>query len=106
MLDAKAAIKALIPRPVIKAGRNLQQEINIASVHRRGVRAAKRLCDQRELKLHFGCGPNKKPGWINIGPICNSMHADRFRFLTGVPLWSIRNTSSNTWSIHRKLVRF
>lgn len=66
MLGAKAAIKALIGRPVIKAGRNLQHEIHVASVHRRGVRAAKRLCDQRELKLNFGCGPNKKPGWINI----------------------------------------
>jgi len=58
--------RAIAHRPLIAAGRNLLREIKIAALHRRGGRAAKRLRDKRELKLHFGCGINKKLGWVNI----------------------------------------
>jgi predicted SAM-dependent methyltransferase len=35
-------------------------------MHEKGVRSAKKLSSQRNLKLHIGCGPRSKPGWVNI----------------------------------------
>lgn len=71
-MPVKAAIKAIVPRPLRTAGRNLQREIQIATLHGRGVRAAKALRDERELKLNFGCGSNKKQGWVNIDLLTGS----------------------------------
>jgi len=35
-------------------------------MHRRGVRKAMRYKNATALKLHFGCGGNVKPGFVNI----------------------------------------
>jgi predicted SAM-dependent methyltransferase len=49
-----------------KALRTLRSELKIMRMHRRAVKKAGRYRDATDLKLHFGCGPNLKPGFINI----------------------------------------
>ncbi len=49
-----------------KALRNLASEWHASRLHRRGVRYARRYRGQKGLKLHLGCGPVLKPGWVNI----------------------------------------
>jgi len=44
----------------------LRSELRILIEHLRGVRAARKHRGCRGLKVHVGCGPKLKPGWINI----------------------------------------
>jgi predicted SAM-dependent methyltransferase len=44
----------------------LRDEFEILRQHRRGLKQAKRFASQRDLKLHIGCGPNHKDGWVNL----------------------------------------
>jgi len=53
--------------------RNLLNEIEIFRSHQRGVRQARNISCQPHLKLHIGCGPKPKQGWVNIDL---SPHAD------------------------------
>ena len=46
--------------------RNVWQEFTILRKHRKGVHLAKKLWGQQHLRLHLGCGPKTKNGWINI----------------------------------------
>lgn len=48
-------------------------EIKTLCKHRQGVRQAHSLSGQQHLKLHIGCGPKIKEGWINVDL---SSHAD------------------------------
>jgi predicted SAM-dependent methyltransferase len=41
-------------------------EVALARQHRRGVKLAGRLASVSEIKINVGCGPNLKPGWVNI----------------------------------------
>jgi SAM-dependent methyltransferase len=50
---------------VRQAARALAVEFGLWRKHRAGVRKAHRL-RERGLRLHLGCGPNLKDGWINI----------------------------------------
>ncbi len=43
----------------------MRDELKIAIAHHRSLRKAARLPAQK-LRLNCGCGPNVKPGWINI----------------------------------------
>lgn len=49
-----------------KALRNLWREAQICRIHRRNIRYARRYDRQENLRLHFGCGPRIRPGWVNI----------------------------------------
>jgi SAM-dependent methyltransferase len=45
---------------------NLRTEYKISRLHNKGKRQARRYDGQTELKLHIGCGPKPKAGWLNI----------------------------------------
>jgi predicted SAM-dependent methyltransferase len=49
-----------------EALRTLRSEVRVMRMHRRGVRKAAEYQGARGLKLHFGCGANLKPGFVNI----------------------------------------
>ena len=46
--------------------RNVWREITILRKHRKGIHLARKLRGQPHLRLHLGCGPKVKHGWINI----------------------------------------
>ena len=46
--------------------RHVLNEIKILRKHRQGVRQARNLSGQQHLRLHIGCGPKVKQGWINV----------------------------------------
>lgn len=46
--------------------RHVLNEINILRKHRQGLREARNLSGRQHLKLHIGCGPKVKKGWINV----------------------------------------
>lgn len=48
------------------AVRALRLELGIQRVHRAGLRRARRLPPATDLRLNLGCGPNRKPGWLNV----------------------------------------
>jgi len=45
---------------------NLILEITIYLIHRKGVIQSRKFLGCFELKLHLGCGPRIKNGWLNI----------------------------------------
>lgn len=49
-----------------KALFNLSTEIRIWLRHRKGLYQARRYTLSTPGKLHLGCGPNYKPGWLNV----------------------------------------
>src|SRR5262245_50887840 len=51
---------------LLSALRNLVLELKIAQIHRDGIRRAKALRHGVDLKLNLGCGPDIKPGYVNI----------------------------------------
>jgi predicted SAM-dependent methyltransferase len=53
-------------RGVRQACRNLWEEIRVQRLHFASVRRAKRLPKSSDIKLHLGCGPCLKPGWVNV----------------------------------------
>jgi len=60
-----------IKRPRLSHGirssiRTLRDEVSIFLKHRKGLKAAKKIRYVNDLKLHLGCGPRLKKGWINI----------------------------------------
>jgi predicted SAM-dependent methyltransferase len=62
----KAAIKHRLPRGIGEAVRLLVHELRILWQHSRGVRKSRQYTHSSGLKLNIGCGPNIKPGWVNI----------------------------------------
>lgn len=73
--------RTILPRPLRKtlvkryqaqpeflreALRNLRNEIRIARIVRESNRKFAALKDAQGLKVHLGCGPYIKPGWVNI----------------------------------------
>jgi predicted SAM-dependent methyltransferase len=55
-----------VPIGLRRTLRELRFELMLALRHRRGIKRAKNYSNASSLKLHFGCGPNLKPGWLNI----------------------------------------
>jgi hypothetical protein len=51
---------------VYDALRSVRTELGLNKRHRAGVRGAQRYSNATGLELHLGCGPNYKPGWVNI----------------------------------------
>jgi len=60
----KKFLKSRFSGGTLLACRKLLMELRIQRVHRGSVRKARRLTPP--LKLHFGCGIDLKPGWVNI----------------------------------------
>jgi predicted SAM-dependent methyltransferase len=44
----------------------LRREWRISKRHKAGVKKVAALLQRPEKKLNLGCGPNPKPGWINV----------------------------------------
>jgi predicted SAM-dependent methyltransferase len=51
---------------VALAWRRLRFELHILRLHRKSVRKAQRMLSSSPVRLHCGCGPEVKEGWINI----------------------------------------
>lgn len=62
----KQFLKRHTPAGLRSAIRDLLREITIACKHRIGVHRARKLSGQQHLRLHLGCGPKTKKGWINV----------------------------------------
>jgi predicted SAM-dependent methyltransferase len=62
----KALASRHLTRGTKRALRHLAQELRLQARHRAGVRRARSLAGQSHLKLHLGCGSNRKPGWVNV----------------------------------------
>jgi predicted SAM-dependent methyltransferase len=60
------AVKKRFTQGVRQAWRDLWTEIKIQRRHSSSVRKAKQFSGASDLKLHLGCGPCLKPGWVNI----------------------------------------
>jgi SAM-dependent methyltransferase len=58
--------RALDQAPLPRALKSVLVEVALARQHRRGVKLAGRLASVSEIKINVGCGPNLKPGWVNI----------------------------------------
>jgi len=54
------------PAPLSLAAVNLLSEIGIRVRVQGASRQFRALEGRRDLKLHLGCGPELKPGWINV----------------------------------------
>jgi predicted SAM-dependent methyltransferase len=53
-------------RPLLRAVKSLLAEVAVARRHRRGVVLAGGLASASETEINVGCGPNLKPGWVNV----------------------------------------
>ena len=62
----KQVLKNNMRGGLCSALRTVQAEFRIGRIHSQGVRQAKTLRNRDDLKLNFGCGPNIKPGFINV----------------------------------------
>jgi predicted SAM-dependent methyltransferase len=62
----KQLLKRRLSHGIKSATRNQLDEVSIFLKHRKGVKKAKKLPYSIDLKLHLGCGPRLKEGWINI----------------------------------------
>src|SRR5258708_27392020 len=59
-------VKARTRHALRLAASGLLYEFRLNSLHRASLKKAKRFANGRGLRLHFGCGPNIKTGWVNI----------------------------------------
>ena len=66
MNPAKEYLKSRATKGLRSAVRQLQEEWRISRRHRRSVKKVPQVLHGPELKLNLGCGPNAKPGWLNI----------------------------------------
>lgn len=65
-MSTRAKLLSLHPVGFWRAAVSLADEIGLQYHHQKSVRLSRQLVDGADLKLHLGCGPNRKPGWINI----------------------------------------
>jgi len=62
----KQVLKNHLTAGQLSALRTVLAELRIGRIHSKGVRQAKVLRNRDDLKLNFGCGPDIKPGYINV----------------------------------------
>jgi predicted SAM-dependent methyltransferase len=62
--------KRVLPNPLLRPLRAAviawESEARADRLHRKAVRAAAHRQERGPLRLNLGCGPNSKPGWVNI----------------------------------------
>ena len=75
----KSLIKQRVPVGLRRALHHLRSEWRIAKAHRRGLRAAKQYRNSKAIKINIGCGPNPKPGWLNLDIEGADLHARDMR---------------------------
>ena len=77
----KSLIKQRVPVGLRRALHHLRSEWRIAEKpHRRGLRAAKQYRNSKAIKINIaGCGPNPKPGWLNLDIEGADLHARDMR---------------------------
>ena len=51
---------------VVGALRSVKREARLARIHRSSARRAVDRLPPLPVKIQIGCGPNSKPGWLNI----------------------------------------
>ena len=66
MARLKEFVTAHTSRGFRKAVLHVRQEWRISRQHRIALKEVGLFLQRREKKLNLGCGPNPKPGWINI----------------------------------------
>lgn len=66
MNSAKEFVKARISKGLLEAVNNARTEWRIFRLHRSELRKVGPFLGRLDKKLNLGCGPNPKPGWINI----------------------------------------
>ena len=64
--SAKEFVRSHTSKGLFEAFQNARHEWRVARQHRAGVKKAVQFLDRPDKKLNLGCGPNAKPGWINI----------------------------------------
>lgn len=62
----KEYVRSHTPIALRRSVRQVGEELRIYRRHRLAVRKARRSLRGLPLKLNLGCGPNSKPGWLNI----------------------------------------
>jgi predicted SAM-dependent methyltransferase len=62
----KESVRAHISKGLFDAIQNARHEWRIARQHRAALKKVGLFLNRAEKKLNLGCGPNCKPGWINI----------------------------------------
>src|SRR6185437_8770408 len=62
----KNLIRSRTTKAVRQSCRDLWTEIQLQRRHFASLKKARRLPRPADLKLHLGCGPCLKPGWINV----------------------------------------
>jgi predicted SAM-dependent methyltransferase len=67
-----AIIKSQTTLALRDAARSLMREFRLARIHHASLSKARRYLGLRDLKLHFGCGQNLKPDWVNIDLLSNT----------------------------------
>jgi predicted SAM-dependent methyltransferase len=63
---AKEYVKNHSSKGFRTAVRNAKEEWRIARLHRYELKKVGQFLQRADKKLNLGCGPNPKPGWINI----------------------------------------
>jgi predicted SAM-dependent methyltransferase len=63
---AKRFVKAHTSKAFRKAVREAREERRLFKIHRSALKKVQACLQGKENKLNLGCGPNPKPGWINI----------------------------------------
>ncbi|MGI9065012.1 MAG: class I SAM-dependent methyltransferase [Pyrinomonadaceae bacterium] len=58
--------KEMLPEAVRNAVANLWTEIRIARTARHATKSFQELKGKQALKVHLGCGPDIRTGWVNI----------------------------------------
>ena len=51
---------------LVRAVRTCLAEVRVLLFHWRSQFKARRFRDQTQLMVHFGCGPEIRPGWVNV----------------------------------------
>ena len=62
----KERLRRQLTHGVREAIASLRNELKLQMRHRVGVRKAQRHKTSQFVQLNLGCGPNYKPGWVNI----------------------------------------
>ena len=62
----KAFLRAHSSKGVFEAIRKANWEWRLSKSHRSGLRKVGPFLQRPEKRLNLGCGPNCKPGWINV----------------------------------------
>ncbi len=62
----RVILRKYTSRSLRRSLRHVIAEVKISLIQHKGIRRARRFYAGTDLKLHFGCGPNLKEGFINI----------------------------------------